>query len=79
MERKEIATEHKELLREIGRRIKNLRKDKKFSYIKIANEMGISRNSYNLMEHGNVYFNFSTLLLVLNYHDISLMDFFRDL
>ena len=79
MERKEITPEHKELMKELGRRIKDLRTGEKISYIRMAEQIGISRNSYNLLELGNVYFNFSTILVVLDYHHISLSDFFKDL
>jgi transcriptional regulator with XRE-family HTH domain len=58
-------------MKEIGQRIKKLRTDKKIGYIEMAKAMAISRNAYNSIELGNVYFNFSSLLLIANYHNIS--------
>jgi transcriptional regulator with XRE-family HTH domain len=65
-----IKSEHQELMKEIGKRIKNLRIQKKIGYIEMARAMGISRNGYNNIELGNVYFNFSSLLIIANYHSI---------
>ena len=79
MYRKEIKPEHQKLIKKIGERVKELRVAKGFSYIQMAKEIGISRNSYNLVELGNSYFNFSTLLLILDYHKISVSEFFKDL
>jgi transcriptional regulator with XRE-family HTH domain len=61
----------------IGVKIKELRNGKR--YIDMAKEIGISRNEYNLMELGKIYFKFSTLLKVLDFHKISFADFIRDI
>jgi transcriptional regulator with XRE-family HTH domain len=79
MKPKEIKPEHQELMKEIGRRIKNLRTDKNLGYIEMAKAMGISRNAYNAIELGNVYFNFSSLLLIANYHSIHISKLLRGL
>jgi len=79
MKPKEISPEHRELLQELGIRLKKLRTAKKISYIELAKEIGISRNAYNLIENGNVYFNFNTVLLILKYHNIKLSELFEDL
>jgi transcriptional regulator with XRE-family HTH domain len=71
MRPKEIKPEHQELMKEIGRRIKKLRTDKSIVYIEMAGEIGLSRNAYHSIELGHVYFNFSSLLLIANYHKIS--------
>jgi transcriptional regulator with XRE-family HTH domain len=71
MKPKEIKPEHQALMKEIGKRIKKLRTDKNIGYIEMATAMRISRNAYNAIELGNVYFNFSSLLLIANYHHIS--------
>jgi transcriptional regulator with XRE-family HTH domain len=71
MKPKEIRPEHQAMMKEIGQRIKKLRTDKKIGYIEMAKAMAISRNAYNSIELGNVYFNFSSLLLIANYHNIS--------
>lgn len=79
MSRKEVDTKHKALIKQIGAEIKELRSEKDFTYIQMAEEIGISRNAYNLLELGNDYFNISSLLLVLDYHNKSLKEFFQDL
>lgn len=79
MKPKEILPDHQELFLEIGRRIKEIRKTKGLSYIQLAEQIGISRNSYNQLELGISNFQFKTLLTVLKYHGIELTDFFKDL
>lgn len=79
MKPKEISTDHKELLQAIGNRIRKLREETGQSYIQIAKEIGISRNSYNQVENGRVYFNISSLLLILEFHHLSLGEFIHDL
>jgi transcriptional regulator with XRE-family HTH domain len=79
MKPKEIKPEHQALMTEIGRRIKKLRTDKNLGYIEMAKAMGISRNAYNAIELGNVYFNFSSLLLIANYHSIHISKLLRGL
>ena len=76
---KEIKSEHKELMIKIGLKLEELRKDKQISSSGLAKEIGISRNAYHQMEIGNVYFNLLSLLQVLNYHQVSLPDFFNTL
>ena len=73
---KEIETEHQNLMRGIGKKIKSLRYEKKKSYIEMARLVNVSRNNYNLIELGKIYFKFSTLLKILDYHEISVSDFF---
>ena len=79
MKPKEISPEHQELFFEIGKRIKELRKNKGISYIELANQIGISRNSYNQIELGISNFQFSTLLAVLKYHKIGIEEFLKDI
>jgi DNA-binding XRE family transcriptional regulator len=74
---KEISQVHQALMTAIGNKIKELRNGKR--YIDMAKEIGISRNEYNLMELGKIYFKFSTLLKVLDYHKISFTDFMKSL
>ncbi len=74
-----IPTEHQELLIEIGKRIKQLRKDRQMNYETIAKEIGLNRTTYNLMEQGKLNFQFSTLMLILKYHNLTVSDFFKDL
>jgi transcriptional regulator with XRE-family HTH domain len=77
--KKDIAPEHLELLIKIGMKVKALRLKKKISYEQMAEEIGISRNTYSLLELGKISFQFSTLLLVLKYHGISVSKFFKGL
>jgi transcriptional regulator with XRE-family HTH domain len=72
MKHREIKPEHQKLMQEIGRRIKKLRTDRELSYIEMAKAIGLSRNAYNAIELGNVYFNFSSLLLIAKYHTVSI-------
>lgn len=79
MKPKEIAPEHQELFLEIGKQIRNLRKEKGISYIEMAEQIGISRNSYNQLELGIRNFEFITLLQVLKFYGIGLDEFFKNL
>ncbi len=75
-----ISTEHKKILKDIGTELKALRTANGKSYIQLAKEIkSISRNTYNQMELGNINFQFSTLLQVLDYHGVSIHKFFEDL
>ena len=78
MKPKEILPENQELMMEIGKRIRELRKDKQLSYMELAKQIGISRNSYNQLELGIINFQIGTLLLVLKFHGIGLAEFFKD-
>jgi transcriptional regulator with XRE-family HTH domain len=79
MKMRDITPEHKEFLKKIGERLRELRNTKGISYERMAEEIGISRNTYNMLEHGKIFFQFSTLLLVLKYHKIPLSEFFKEL
>ena len=79
MKPKKIEPDHTEVLARIGCKIKELRKRKNIGYIEFARKAGLSRNTYNQLEKGKVYFNFSTLLLVLDFHEIEVTDFFSEL
>ena len=76
---KEITQEHQKLMSDLGNRIKKLRIDKDKGLIEMANEIKISRNEYSHLEQGKIYFKFSTLLRILDYHNISFSDFTKDL
>lgn len=75
----EIALQHQTLMSEIGIGIKKLRTETNKGLVETAKSMNISRNEYSLMENGKIYFKFSTLLRVLDYHNISLSDFIKGL
>jgi transcriptional regulator with XRE-family HTH domain len=76
---KGILPEHQKLMTAIGIAIKELRISKKKGYIEMAEMIGISRNEYNLIELGKIYFKFSTLLKILDHHGISYADFSKTL
>lgn len=71
----EIDPNYSDLMLAIGERIKDLRKEKNISYEKMAEKIGISRNSYNAIELGKTNFQFLTLLRILKYHNISIFQF----
>jgi len=68
-----------ELMVRIGEKIRELRKQKNISYEKLAKEIGLDRNTVNLIELGKTNFKFQTLLSILSYHKISVFDFFKSL
>lgn len=76
---KEIAPEHQELMTEIGNRIRKLRTDKGKLLIEMASDIKISRNEYSLLEKGKLYFKFSTLLRILDYHQIPFSNFTKSM
>jgi transcriptional regulator with XRE-family HTH domain len=78
MKQQIMSSEQHTLLLEIGKKIKDLRKNKKLTYEKMAGEIGVARNTYLLLEHGRINFQLSTLQLVLKYHKISFSKFFRE-
>ncbi len=74
-----IDPEYEDLIKSIGAKIKDLRAIKGISYTKLAEEIGISRNTMNLIELGKTNFQFITLLRILKYHNLSLFDFLNSL
>jgi DNA-binding XRE family transcriptional regulator len=72
---KAIKPEHQEFLLKLGMKLQKLRKDETISGL--ATNVGISRNAYTRMEKGETYYSFLNLMLVLDYHKISAMDFFK--
>lgn len=78
MKPKEITEEYHDFLLKIGDRIKELRKEKKLGYVEISKQVGISKNTYNQMELGNINFQIGSLLAILKYHGISFEQFFKE-
>ena len=76
MKHDNISESHEIILKEIGKVLKRLRKEKNVGYIEAAKEIGIDRNTLNYMENGKSSFKFINLLMVLDYYDISFNDFF---
>ncbi len=75
----DIRQEDQQLLLEIGKKIRMLRKEKKLSYIELAKDIGISRNTYNQIELGQTKFKIGMLISILEYHDITLKQFLEDI
>jgi transcriptional regulator with XRE-family HTH domain len=77
--KKDLRPEHEQLLIRIGKKVRDLRTADNLSYMSMAEQIGISRNTYNMLELGKLSFQFTTLLLVLEHHKISLTDFFKEI
>ena len=75
----EITPEQRLVLEEIGKRLQELRKSKNIGSAEMANIIGVSRNGYSMIEHGKTFFKFSKLMLLLQFHQISYSDFFKNL
>jgi len=67
----QLSKEQQTVLVEFGKELKRLRKNRKKSYPDMAKLLGLSKNTYYLMEAGTLNFQFSTYLQVLNYYGIS--------
>ena len=76
---KPVSPSHKEFLVKIGDKLKTLRDERNLTISFLEAELGISRNSYSLMERGLIYFTTSTLFKILDYYKLSPEDFFREL
>ena len=76
---KEIKPEHQEFMTKIGEKLQKLREGKNMSSTELAKKAGVSRNGYHQLETGQVYFTISTLIQVLDFHHVDLMEFFREL
>ena len=74
----ELPPDHIDRLKAIGEKITALRKETGLSYEQFAINNNIHRITYYNLEKGN-NFNMSTLLKVLDAHQISLAEFFDDL
>ena len=79
MKTAQIKPDDNELIVRIGEKIRELRKQKNISYEKLAKEIGLDRNTVNLIELGKTNFQFQTLLRILSYHKMSVFDFFKSL
>ncbi len=75
----EVDPRYRELMIAIGEKIKDLRKEKNISYIKMAEEIGVSRNGYNNIELAKSNFQFQTLIRILSYHNTTVFEFFESL
>lgn len=76
---KSVSPGHKAFLGKIGNKLKTLREERSLTISFLETELGISRNSYSLMERGLIYFTTSTLFKILDYYKLPPEDFFREL
>ena len=78
---KEIKPEHKELIVKIGVKLEELREKKGVSILQLSKKIGMSRNKYHQMvsKDKQVYFNFLSLLEILDYYNVSIEEFFSEL
>jgi len=76
---KAVSPGHRAFLEKIGNKLKFLREERNLTISFLETELGVSRNSYSLMERGKTYFTTSTLFKILDYYKLSPEDFFREL
>jgi len=76
---KSVLPGHKAFLKKVGDKVQSLRTGKDISISSLAKELKISRNSYSLMEKGEIYFSTSNLFKILDYYKLQPEDFFKDL
>lgn len=75
MIKKSVKKEYKEQLASLGEGLKNLRKDRGYSnYHNLAHDMNMIHSQYGAYENGK-NLTILTLLKILDFHKISLIDF----
>ena len=79
IEQVHIDSKHQHILNAIGDRVKELRTKRKIKINEICEATKIHRNSYSQLEHGNTYFKISALLRILDFHNITISEFFNNL
>lgn len=79
MKPKNISDSHQAILNEIGNQLKQFRKEKNITYVNAAKEMGINKNTLNSMENGRLNFQFTSILITLEYYSVSIQHFFSDI
>lgn len=79
--KKNLSDKEISLLRDIGEKLKKLRKDNGFSnYENFAFEKGLNRSQYGKYETGAIDIQITTLLRVIEKHDgMTIEKFFKDL
>ena len=73
----EIAKEHLLKIAAIGNKVKELRITKKLSIERFCSRYEIPRITYGNLEKGQAAFQITTLLTVLDVHEIDLSSFFE--
>ena len=79
MNKKEISDDNQLLLKSIAKRLKEMRKGKGIGYVEFAEQVGISKNVYYQIEQGKSNFQIKTLMVILQYHEVSFIDFIQSL
>jgi len=74
----QLSDEQQTVLKELGKELKRLRKNRKKSYPDMAEILGLSKNTYYQMEKGTLNFQFSTYIHVLNHFGISELELLKD-
>ena len=77
MNERSLNDDHLRIAKQIGDKIKRLRKEKGISYVHLASILKINKNTYYQIETGT-NFQIRTLLIILDYHKLSLSEFFQD-
>ena len=76
MNERSLNDDHLKIAKQIGDKIKRLRKEKGISYVQLASILNINKNTYYQIETGT-NFQIRTLLIILDYHKLSLSEFFH--
>ncbi|MBN2634755.1 MAG: helix-turn-helix transcriptional regulator [Prolixibacteraceae bacterium] len=79
MNKKEISEDNQLLLTSIAKRLEEMRKSKGIGYVDFAKEVGISKNVYYQIEQGKSNFQINTLMVILQHHEVSFIDFIQSL
>ena len=79
MNKKVISDDNQLLLTSIAKRLAEMRKGKGIGYVEFAEKVGISKNVYYQIEQGKSNFQIKTLMVILQYHELSFIDFIQSL
>ena len=77
MSRKEVDERHKVILGKIGEQLSRMRQSEGVTIQDLASEIKVSRNGLAKMEAGEIYFNLSTLLHILDHYGEDHLKFFK--
>ena len=78
--KEEISTDNKKYLKQVGERVKQLRKSRtNLSYSDFAEKVELHRNTYFRIESGSHDFHITTLKKILDHYHITMSDFFKEL
>ena len=78
MKEDKFTDQQTEVVKNIGNKIKQLRKQNKISYPELAKKIGMNKNSYYNLESGS-NFTIRTLMTVLDYYGMNIKEFFCDI